>query len=214
MRSSTDSPGGAGAAAIVLVGGAGSRLGGMNKALIRDALGVSALEHIYEKVAPLIDEPLILAGRARFEHALPEGSYRWAFDSIDTQQQPVGPLAGLIAGLREASSPVCYLLAVDMLWLEVEFLRALRAIHCETGAAAVMARRQGRWEPLPALVSRRKLCALQAAWDAGERSIGRALAGLGAEAWEEGDWRAAGLSERSFESLNEPAQLERWLRGV
>lgn len=91
--------------AIVLTGGTGRRLGGMDKAAI-DIAGMALLDHVVEALP--IDVPVVVAGPQRptsrpvtFRSEEPPGA---------------GPVAGIAAAIVDVSTPFVAVLAVDIPW--------------------------------------------------------------------------------------------------
>ena len=89
---------------IVLAGGLGRRMGGVDKGLV-DFLGKPLVAHVIQRLNPQVDEILINANReidryAAFGHPVIQ----------DDIEGFAGPLAGLHKGMREAKHP--YVLTV------------------------------------------------------------------------------------------------------
>ncbi len=130
--------------AIIVAGGSGRRLGGVDKALL-EVDGVSLLERVLAGAEPA--QRVIVVGPTR-----PIGGER----VIWCRELPPGggPVAGLAAGLLEARAEVVLTLAVDLPWIApaVPSLRATlgAATHRadpadpNTPAAAVLVDESGR----------------------------------------------------------------------
>jgi len=90
-----------------------------------------------------------------------------------------GPLGGILTALNHTSSDWNLVVACDMPGLTTGFLTRLldAAGQCDADAL-VPAGPTGRPEPLCAVYHRRSRVALEAAFQAGERKVTRALAGL------------------------------------
>ena len=102
--------------AIVLAGGAGRRLGGVDKA----ALEVGGRTLLDRVLAALVDaRRVVVVGPSR---SLPPGV-------IVTSEQPPGggPVAGLAAGLDLVEAPLVAVLACDLPFVTVDTLRTLLA---------------------------------------------------------------------------------------
>jgi len=133
-----------GVTALVLAGGAASRMGG-SKADRRLA-GRTLLERSLALADAVADEVLLLPGA----RAVPEATGRrvvadWA------QGHGLGPLAALGAGLEAARHPWCLLLPCDMPWLRADVARRLVARAGAARQDVVAVRTDAGWEPFFAL---------------------------------------------------------------
>jgi molybdopterin-guanine dinucleotide biosynthesis protein A len=126
-------------AAVILAGGKGERLGGVNKALL-DIGGRSLLERALTAVAPSV--PIVLA-TGRLDFAAP-GTL-----SVPDLDTPVGgPLAGLaaaVARLRDAPPDWLLSLAVDTPFFPADF--TARALATAPAAPALVAAYGGQLYP-------------------------------------------------------------------
>jgi molybdopterin-guanine dinucleotide biosynthesis protein A len=91
--------------ALVLAGGRGSRLGGVDKAAITIG-GTSALDHLLARLPELV--PVVVAGPVCPTRRRVTFTSEWPIHG--------GPVAGIASGLVAVSTPVTVLLAVDMPW--------------------------------------------------------------------------------------------------
>ena len=82
--------------AIVLAGGQGARMGGADKALLTLA-GRPLIDHVITRIAPQVAKVIISANGnpARF-HA--------SGLQVLADEEPMGPLSGILSGLREAAA--------------------------------------------------------------------------------------------------------------
>ncbi|MEM9724703.1 MAG: molybdenum cofactor guanylyltransferase MobA [Pseudomonadota bacterium] len=129
---------------VILAGGEGRRMGGAEKALLRLG-GRTLLARVAVRLAPQ------LAGGAR-DLALsangPQGRYAAAWEEIGLHAaatppqvrdaQPLGPLAGLLAGLEHAAArgaPAVVTVAVDTPFFPETLVADLSAAAGENGAA-------------------------------------------------------------------------------
>ena len=140
-------------AAIVLAGGEGRRLGGVDKALL-DVGGATMLDRVLAAAAPNCDE-LIVVGPER-ETSVP--GVRFTIES----EPGGGPVPGVAAGLAEVSdAEAVVVLAVDLPLLQGEHVaRLLNALEEADVAAAA----DHRGQPNPLLAAYRP-SALQIALD-------------------------------------------------
>lgn len=116
-----------------------------------------------------------------------------------------GPLGGILTALHHTEADWNMVVACDMPGLSGEFLKRLfEAAERSQASALVPAGPSGRPEPLCALYHRGALPALQAAFQAGQRKVTAALAGLPAQIFP--------VAELSFfQNVNTP---EEWLPHV
>jgi len=91
--------------AIVLTGGGGRRLGGVDKAALVIA-GVPLLDHLIDALPA--DVPVIVAG--------PERATNRAVTFRAEEPRGTGPVAGIAAASRAVATPYVMLLAVDIPW--------------------------------------------------------------------------------------------------
>jgi molybdopterin-guanine dinucleotide biosynthesis protein A len=194
--------------AILLCGGSGERLGGVDKPL-RVLAGRPLIEHVIARIASQVDAIVISANRNADVYA------RYGYAVIDDGAHTGhGPLAGIAAGLVAARSDdvLCVpgdapLLPAD---LKARLDAARRAAH---GKAAVVDDGDGL-QPLCTLLPRTALAGLHAFLDAGGRAAHQWLESLPAAradfsdwprwAWSvntEAEWTAA---ERNLNGLERP----------
>ncbi len=158
---------------ILLAGGAGSRLGsGAPKAdfVLR---GMTLRDRALSTLAAVCDEIVIVSPRSRAPADAVEGA-RWVED------EGVGPLSGIVAGLNAAAFDRAIVLAVDFPMVRPELFHALLDQLDRKSASAVMCSTAGIPQPLVAVFAPAAAGALHDAFEAGERSITRAMVVLGA----------------------------------
>ncbi|MBI3179080.1 MAG: molybdenum cofactor guanylyltransferase [Deltaproteobacteria bacterium] len=139
--------------AAILVGGRGSRMGGADKARLREG-DRTFVERLVAALAPVVAE-VVLCGRA--EQDYPETGCRLIAD----RHQGVGPLGGLEAALAAAPVPWCFLVACDMPAVDGEVLDRLAAQRQPN--LQVVVPRTARLEPACALYHVDALTAVRAA---------------------------------------------------
>lgn len=153
----------------VLAGGRGRRLGGCDKGWYEVA-GRPLIEHTLARVTPQCARVVISANRtlARYRalgHPV----------QVDDADDFSGPLAGIAAVLRAASTPYVLIVPVDTPGLPLDLgVRLARAMHATTELAT--ARCQARIQPLHALMRRDVLADLESALYADVRAV---------QAWQE-----------------------------
>ena len=145
---------------ILLVGGASRRFGSP-KALAR--MGDETLaERGWRVFGEACDERLAVGKAA--------GSLELPFPLVDDGTELRAPLAGVVAGLREATSDVCVVCPVDAVRITPEALRAL-AEACADAAVP-------QTGPLPGAYRKRALPVLERRLETGQLALRDALAEL------------------------------------
>lgn len=136
---------------LLLAGGLGRRMGGVDKGL-QEFKGRPMAAWVLERLTPQVDEMIINANQntasyERFGHAV-IGDHIAGY---------VGPLAGLHAGLGACATPLLVTSPCDSPFLPTDLVARLRAgLEAEQAMVAV-ARAGGRLQPVFALV-RREAC--------------------------------------------------------
>lgn len=177
--------------AIVLAGGRGSRMRTDKAALA--VKGRTLLEHVLVQIEPYFEETLISvtpgqkAAAARAGTApiragkrdpsmagpgaelLPRGGGR-RFEVVEDEAPGLGPLGGMLTGLRASSSDACAVIACDIPDIPLPLLRSL-ARAAQGAEIAVPVDTAGRYEPLFAVYKRAVIPEIEALLRSGERSI-------------------------------------------
>ncbi len=131
---------------LILAGGRGLRLGGVDKGL-QPWHGTPLVEHALARLAPQVREVMISANRNVAEYAA-RGTRVLADASDDFR----GPLAGILAGLRAAATPWLAVVPCDSPRLPADLVERL-ADGVESRLGAVVERDDGRLEPVCCLLS-------------------------------------------------------------
>ncbi|SDS93598.1 molybdenum cofactor guanylyltransferase [Halopseudomonas litoralis] len=151
---------------LLLAGGRGQRMGGQDKGWVR--WGEHALiEHVQRVARPLTDDLIISCNRNQTR-------YRALADQLvsDPADDFPGPLIGIIEALKIARHPNLLVLPCDAPRIDRQLLEHL----CQhAGERPVMLRQDGYWQPLFSLLPTALLPRLQQQWQAGQRSVQRAL---------------------------------------
>ena len=152
---------------IVLAGGQGSRMGGVDKGL-QTFRGKPMVAHVIERLAPQVDELLINANRnpddyARFGH-------RVIADEIPGF---AGPLAGFERGLAHASGELVATVPCDSPFLPADLIARLRTQLESADAELAVARTGDQPHPVFTLMRRDVLPSLQRFLGSGQRKIDR-----------------------------------------
>lgn len=149
--------------AIVLAGGQGRRMGGVDKGL-QPLRGRPMVEWVLERLAPQVSEIIVNANQnlERYERY----GHRVVRDEIGGF---AGPLAGLHAGLKAAAHPLVVTVPCDSPFLPPDLVSRLRASLKENDLA--VARTGGQPHPVFALMKRQVLESLEAFLAQGGRKI-------------------------------------------
>ena len=147
--------------AIILCGGAGERMQGLDKPL-HPLLGHPLLEHVLKQLQPQVEAVVIVANRQRDAYA--------AYGTTVVDDGPYkgrGPLAGIAAGLNAANSEWALCVPGDAPLLPPDLLQRLQlALQRDAADLAVVNDGNGR-QPLCCLLPRRLLTDLQEYLDGG-----------------------------------------------
>ena len=157
---------------VLLAGGQGSRMGGVDKGLV-ELRGRPMAAWVIERLAPQVDEVLINANQnaeryAAFGHAVfPDQIGGFA-----------GPLAGLHAALSRASHPRVVTAPCDSPFLPADLVSRLQAGLDAAGADLAVAKTFDQAHPVFCLCKREVLPHLTAFLESGGRKIDRWYATL------------------------------------
>lgn len=136
---------------LVLAGGLGRRMGGVDKGLV-ELDGKPMVAHVLARLAPQVDSVLINANQN--------------IDRYATFGPPVvpdriegfaGPLAGLHAGLSAASTPLLVTVPCDSPFLPLDLVERLRAALDAAHAQLAVARTGDQAQPVFSMVRREVL---------------------------------------------------------
>ncbi|MFJ4345153.1 molybdenum cofactor guanylyltransferase MobA [Pseudomonas sp. NPDC089401] len=180
---------------LILAGGRGQRMGGRDKGLV-EWRGEPLVAHVQRSVRSLSDDLVISCNRNQQAYAA------YADQLVgDAEADYPGPLAGVIAGLQVARHAWVVVLACDAPLVDRVLIDALRQLAVDADSVA-MVRQGGYWQPMFSVLPRRVLPVLEQAWEAGERSLQKALlreAVLGLECAED---------DRRLSNFNSPDLLQ------
>jgi molybdenum cofactor guanylyltransferase len=157
---------------IVLAGGQGSRMGGVDKGL-QPFRGRPMVAHAIERLAPQVDELLINANRNTDDYA--RFGHRVIADEIAGF---AGPLAGFERGLAHAAGALVATVPCDSPFLPRDLVPRLRAALEAAKADLAVARTGTQAHPVFCLMRREVLPSLREFLGAGERKIDRWYARL------------------------------------
>jgi molybdenum cofactor guanylyltransferase len=150
---------------LVLAGGQGSRMGGVDKGL-QPFRGRPMVAHVVERLAPQVDELLINANRnpddyARFGHRV----------IADEIAGFAGPLAGFERGLAHAMGELVVTVPCDSPFLPHDLVERLRERLESANAELAVARTGEQSHPVFCLMRRSVLPSLQQFLGSGQRKI-------------------------------------------
>lgn len=158
--------------AVILAGGQGSRMGGVDKGLV-EFHGKPLVAHVLERIRPQADEILISANR-NLETYRTLGFPVLADDIPDFP----GPLAGIAQALKAASHDLLLCVPCDTPFLPADLAdRLYEALEAENSEVAVAAA-DGKSQPVIFLCRRKVLPSLESFMAEGGRGVGRWQAGL------------------------------------
>ncbi len=150
---------------VLLAGGQGRRMGGVDKGL-QLLRGKPMAQHVIERFAPQVDELLINANQNIEQY---QGlGYRVIPDAIGGF---VGPLAGLHRGLSEAAHPLVVTAPCDSPFLPLDLVAKLNAALEQQNAELAVARTGDQPHPVFCLCRKSVLPSLTAFLESGGRKI-------------------------------------------
>ncbi len=151
---------------VVLAGGASRRMGAAKPAV--ELAGRPLLSYPLAALRAALAEVAVIAKADTPLPAIGYGVLVWR-----EPDEPRHPLAGIVAALTAAAGRPVVVLACDMPFVTADLVRALAT--AETAAAAVVARADGRIQPLAARYEPRALDLL-CGFDPAGRTIGQVAA--------------------------------------
>jgi molybdopterin-guanine dinucleotide biosynthesis protein A len=135
-----------GISGVVLAGGQGRRMGGVDKGL-EPLHGRPLAAHVIDRLRPQVDELLINANQNLERYA--ELGARVVPDAVGGF---VGPLAGLLAGLAAATNPLVLTVPCDSPFLPADLAARLQRALAASGADIAVAKTFDQPHPVFALV--------------------------------------------------------------
>ncbi len=152
---------------VVLAGGQGSRMGGVDKGL-QPFRGKPMVAHVVERFAPQVDELLVNANRNAEDYA--RFGHRVIADGIEGF---AGPLAGFERGLAHASGDLVVTAPCDSPFLPLDLVARLAAALEREGADLAVAKTGEQAHPVFSLMRREVHESLRAFLAGGQRKIDR-----------------------------------------
>jgi molybdopterin-guanine dinucleotide biosynthesis protein A len=157
---------------LVLAGGQGSRMGGVDKGL-QPFAGRPMVAHVIERFAPQVGELLVNANRNVDAYAA--FGYRVISDEIEGF---AGPLAGFERGLAHASGDLVATVPCDSPFLPRDLVARLRAAMDDGRADLAVAKTGEQAHPVFCLMKRGVHASLREFLASGQRKIDRWYASL------------------------------------
>jgi molybdopterin-guanine dinucleotide biosynthesis protein A len=158
--------------ALVLAGGQGSRMGGVDKGL-QPFRGKPMVAHVIERLAPQVDEILINANRNAAEYE--RFGHRVIADEI---QGFAGPLAGFERGLAHASHALVMTVPCHSPFLPRDLVARLHVAMTSQGADLAVAKTGEQAHPVFSLMRRDVHASLREFLSSGQRKIDKWYSGL------------------------------------
>jgi molybdopterin-guanine dinucleotide biosynthesis protein A len=157
---------------VVLAGGQGSRMGGVDKGL-QPFRGKPMVQHVVERLQGQVGELLINANRNAEAYA------RFGFRVIaDEIEGFAGPLAGFERGLAHASGELVVTAPCDSPFLAADLVSRLERALVEKGADLAVAKTGDQAHPVFSLMRREVHGSLRDFLASGQRKIDRWYAAL------------------------------------
>lgn len=178
---------------LILAGGVSRRMG-VDKAFL-EVDGVPLVRRVHAVVEPLFAAIFVAVGR--------EIPGRGPFPGrvLYDEMPGLGPLGGLVSGLKSASTPWVFMVACDMPYLDPRVIARIVAERAE-GLLAVVPESPGGPESCHALYARAALPALEAALAEGERAPYRLFGRLNARLIPKSEIAAIDPTFRALSNLN------------
>ena len=182
---------------FVLAGGQSTRMG-TDKAFLQ--LGrETLLARSLKLVSAVAGEVRIVGSAAKL------GDYGSVVEDIYPNR---GPLGGIHAALKTSATDLNLMLAVDLPFVEVRFLRYLISRARASDAVVTVPRGGGGWQPLCAVYRRPFVMVAEESLLKGQNKIDALFRDVLAETIEEKELTRLGFSPTMFGNLNTPADWE------
>ena len=150
--------------AIILAGGKSSRMGFDKQFLkLQDKY---VIEIIAEKLKEIFSEIIIVTGR-------PEEYVKYGFKLVEDEVRNFGPLAGIHVGLKNSGSIYNYVVACDMPFINLKYIRyMMQLIEESDGCVDGVITKLGDWiEPFNAFYSQNLIGRIEESMKNGKRQI-------------------------------------------
>ena len=161
-----------GVTGVILAGGQGSRMGGVDKGL-QPFRGKALVAHVLERLAPQVDAILVNANRNVEAYAA--FGHRVIADEIEGF---AGPLAGFERGLAHAGTPLVVTAPCDSPFLPEDLVARLRGALEGHNAQLAVAKTGDQAHPVFSLMRRDVHGSLREFLSSGQRKIDKWYGGL------------------------------------
>lgn len=151
--------------AIVLCGGRGTRMGGVDKGLVKLA-NKPLVQHVIARIKPQVDEVIINANRQIDQYQ----TFNYPVVS-DEDSDFIGPLAGFKLGLQHAHHDYLLTIPCDSPFIPAELVTRLSTHLIQHNAEIAVASSDGAAHPVFSLCKTSVLPHLQAYITRGERRV-------------------------------------------
>ena len=123
---------------IILAGGEGKRVGGVDKGLL-EFEGKALVEHVIDRVAPQVDDIVISANRNKQR-------YQQYSDNVigDESEQFLGPLAGISAAFDRCKHDLVLIVACDTPFLPTDIIE--KFLSSKADAQLYIASSNEKWQ--------------------------------------------------------------------
>jgi molybdopterin-guanine dinucleotide biosynthesis protein A len=184
---------------IVLAGGAGTRLGGVNKALV-DVGGRRVVDRLLDALRPLGAEIVLVNN---------DGSLAGIAGTrvVPDAEAGAGALMGLYSGLRAVGTPLAAVTACDMPFVSTTLFLALLDLAADCDAVVPVVGDQP--EPLHAVYRRACVPAIETAIAEGRKRVNSFYEAVRVRYVAEDELRAWDPELHSFLNVNRPDDLAR-----
>lgn len=189
--------------AFILAGGKSSRMG-EDKAFLQ--LGERSLLERALQLARSVARDVKIVGGAVVGNEAKFGKYAPVVEDIYPDR---GPLGGIHAALASSQAELNLFLAVDLPFVESEFLRYLLGVAEESEAIVTVPRTGRWWQPLCAVYRREFVQVAEKSLLEDKNKVDALFASVKTRIIEEEELAAQGFSAGMFQNLNTPEEWER-----
>ena len=201
---------------IILAGGRSQRMGSDKASLpFHDK---SLLAHVTSTLSKTKDLKEICIVKADGQQLPNDLNTKIPMVIVEDEISNEGPLIGIAAGLKATSADICFIVAVDMPWIQQSLLSYLS--HILETAITKQSEKNILWvlpesshpQPLCSVMHRNALPIIEEAIDNCVRAPGRLVKELNAIRVPREEWITYDPDELSFRDLDTPADLEKALK--
>ncbi len=186
---------------FVLMGGKSLRMGS-DKALLRLATGETLLDRAVATLRAVADS-VLLVGPAK------EYSGLWRGEIVEDVYAERGPLGGIHAALRHSTSELNFVLAVDLPHVTRALIEYLVDQARASNALVMVARIDGKLQPLCAVYRREFAAVAGEVLASGENAVHRAIERASLRMLTDEELHAAGFGGELFANVNTPEEFEK-----